>query len=423
MAGAARLHYRVQNAGSVEPGGLGSALVGIDGRGGEAIPAVGMPISITCACGRQLMAKDEYAGRRTQCPDCGRELVIPGPGSDSGPPPDLGDPYDLTPGIQKSPDAGPISFAKPPAGAASGFEGGEIRTSGKAIASLVLSLLSVIFCCFTGVPGLILGILGLNEVNAGNGRVQGKGMALTGIIVGTLSLVLMLPAVLIALLLPAVQAAREAARRTQCTNNLKQIGLAMHNFESSFGAFPAQAITDPSGKPLLSWRVAILPFLEQQLLYEQFHLDEPWDSPHNLSLLPKIPMTYVCPSNGDPSETTGGLTHYQVIAGPGAAFDPSVQRFMSPGTTLGINLSMITDGTSNTIMVAEGTPAVEWTRPDDLAYQPNGPAPALGSKHPGGENVLIMDGSVRYLKQAIAQMVLRSLITRSGGEVITADSY
>src|SRR2546421_2830108 len=98
-----------------------------------------------------------------------------------------------------------------------------------------------------------------------------------------LLVVISIIAVLIALLLPAVQSAREAARRAQCTNNLKQIAIAMHNFHNQRSHFPAAAITDKQGQPLLSWRVAILPYLgdEEAALYQKFHLHEPWDSPHN----------------------------------------------------------------------------------------------------------------------------------------------
>jgi hypothetical protein len=89
--------------------------------------------------------------------------------------------------------------------------------------------------------------------------------------------------ILVALLLPAVQAAREAARRTQSTNNLKQLILGLLNYESANGHFPPHASYSPDGKPLLSWRVHILPYLEEQALYSQFRLDEPWDSEHNQS--------------------------------------------------------------------------------------------------------------------------------------------
>ncbi|MCL4191413.1 MAG: DUF1559 domain-containing protein, partial [Thermoguttaceae bacterium] len=109
--------------------------------------------------------------------------------------------------------------------------------------------------------------------------------------------------VLVALLLPAVQAAREAARRSQSMNNLKQIGLAMHNYYDSYRTLPAQANYDPQGKPLLSWRVQLLPFLEQQALYAQFHQDEPWDSAHNKTLIDKMPPVYRSASSKSPPNT------------------------------------------------------------------------------------------------------------------------
>ena len=213
--------------------------------------------------------------------------------------------------------------------------------------------------------------------------------------------------VLIALLLPAVQAAREAARRAQCVNNLKQIGLAMHNYASANDAFPGPAITDKQGKALLSWRVAILPYIEQQELYNKFKLDEPWDSPHNKALLKEMPSTYVCPSRaaGEPFTTT-----YRVFTGKGALFEDGK----------GTKIADITDGTSNTLMVVEAKEAVPWTMPDDLPFDPAA-APSLfgaGSTHPGGFNALFADGSVRFIKTSISLQMFRALITRAGGEVV-----
>ncbi|MBM4090163.1 MAG: DUF1559 domain-containing protein, partial [Planctomycetes bacterium] len=101
--------------------------------------------------------------------------------------------------------------------------------------------------------------------------------------------------ILVALLLPAVQSAREAARRTSSSNNLKQIALAMHNYHDVYKKFPPRASLDANGKPLLSWRVHILPFVEEVALYEQFKLDEPWDSPHNSQLIDKMPRVYQNP--------------------------------------------------------------------------------------------------------------------------------
>ena len=94
--------------------------------------------------------------------------------------------------------------------------------------------------------------------------------------------------VLVAMLLPALQGARNSARSTQCKNNLRQLGLGIINFESTTGRFPASAIYSDDGKPLLSWRVHILPFIEQQHLYEQFRFDEPWDSEHNRKLIAQM---------------------------------------------------------------------------------------------------------------------------------------
>jgi prepilin-type processing-associated H-X9-DG protein len=213
------------------------------------------------------------------------------------------------------------------------------------------------------------------------------------------------------LLLPATQSAREAARRAQCTNNIKQIMLAMHNHCAANNAFPKD-YTDKNGKPLLSWRVAILPFIEQGELYGKFHLDEPWDSPHNKELLKEMPTTFVCPSRGSPEPFT---TTYRGFVGAGAMFETGQE----------IGLASVTDGTSNTISVAEAEEAVFWTKPDDLPFDPQA-KPSLygaGSHHPGGFNCGFADGSVRFIKKTVSGIVFRALITRNGGEVIAADSF
>src|SRR5262249_12243111 len=122
-----------------------------------------------------------------------------------------------------------------------------------------------------------------------------------------------------ALLLPAVQSSRTAARRAQSVNNLKQIALALHNFHSSNGRFPPAGSRDKNGNALLSWRVTILPFVEQQALFNEFHMDEPWDSPHNKTLLDKMPMLYAVPG----ASAGVGMTFYRGFSGKGAFFDPA----------------------------------------------------------------------------------------------------
>jgi prepilin-type processing-associated H-X9-DG protein len=220
-------------------------------------------------------------------------------------------------------------------------------------------------------------------------------------------------AVSVGLLLPAVQKVREAANRTKDQNNLKQIGLAMHMYHDSNGTLPPQAIYSRDGtKPLLSWRVAILPYLEQQALYNQFKLDEPWDSPNNKPLIARMPPIYAVPSARPTKEP--GMTYYQVFVGNGAGFEHQRQ---------GIHLAAIPDGTSNTLMAVEAADPVVWTKPDDLAFDPAKPLPKLGGHFPGGFNALFMDGSVRFIRSTIPEATLKALITRAGGEVVNPGGF
>lgn len=329
-----------------------------------------MAIVVTCRCGGQFQTADENAGRKAQCPSCGQPLIVPKPGLL---PDDALEPFDS-----------------------------HTVTSGKAIASLILGLFSLLCSIFTGIPAIILGVLGLNDVNSSRGRITGGWMAITGIVLGGLGSTF----VAIALLLPAVQAAREAARRAQCTNNLKQIALAMHNNLSATNRFPAQAIRAKDGKPLLSWRVAILPYIGEQTLYNAFHLDEPWDSPNNMALVGRIPPVYRCPS--EPDQTSGNTT-YQVVVGPKTMFTGGD----------GVKIDEIPDGTSNTILVVESARPVPWTAPDDIPYDPSLPFAGFGSKHPGGCNIALADGSVRFLKRSVLPGVITSLLTRAGGEIVS----
>lgn len=215
--------------------------------------------------------------------------------------------------------------------------------------------------------------------------------------------------ILVALLLPAVQAAREAARRSQSSNNLKQLMLAMHNYHDTRKAFPAHANYSDDDKPLLSWRVHILPYIEEQALYNEFHLDEPWDSEHNKSLIAKMPQVYLCPSSHlTPAE---GKTTYLAPVGDELIFD---------GTKEGAGLRNITDGTANTIMLVDAgdDAAVVWTKPDDLKYDAENPLKGLTGHHPGIFNAGFADGSVRAISLNIDADTLRALFTKGGGEVI-----
>jgi prepilin-type processing-associated H-X9-DG protein len=230
------------------------------------------------------------------------------------------------------------------------------------------------------------------------------GIALVCVVLG----VFVCGGILVALLLPAVQAAREAARRSQCNNNLKQIGLALQTYNDIYGTFPPAYIPDANGKPMHSWRVLILPFMEQKSLYDRYNFDEPWDGPNNRQLSAMIPASYHCPA--DPAGTS---TNYAVITGPGTMFD---------GETAATGMS-ITDGTSNTIMVVETTAGMNWMEPRDLdlntmTLQVNASPAEISSHHPGGANILFADGHTTFLQQSILAQVLRALITKAGDEPI-----
>ncbi|MEX0825023.1 MAG: DUF1559 domain-containing protein [Pirellulaceae bacterium] len=233
---------------------------------------------------------------------------------------------------------------------------------------------------------------------------QGNAWKIVAIVVGVLAVSMVLCiGVLTALLLPAVSQARTAARSMQSSNNLKQIGLALHNYHDVHKALPPAYSTDSEGKPLLSWRVAILPYVESSPLYDQFHHDEPWDSPHNLSLLDQMPDVYRSPNA---TETPSSESNYLAISAP---------RSLFPSTGETISFQDCPDGISNTLAVLEVFDAtVPWTQPDDVS-----PAQAFKeiSESPvPRHNAVMGDGSVRALERTTARSEVDAMITRDGGD-------
>jgi hypothetical protein len=206
-------------------------------------------------------------------------------------------------------------------------------------------------------------------------------------------------------------AERTARERVARQNHLKQIVLAFHNYESAYGVLPAAGFssvrqpTPPGGtKPLLSWRVAILTYIESGTAYREFHQDEPWDSEHNKKLLDRMPKVYEQPGRPAPK----GYTYYQVFTGKDTIFDGGKQ----------LKLVQIPDGLSNTILVVEGAEAVPWTKPEDIPFTAEGPLPKLPEEFLVG----MCDGSARYVnRKKVSDQTLRYAIMHNDGQVLGPD--
>jgi hypothetical protein len=196
------------------------------------------------------------------------------------------------------------------------------------------------------------------------------------------------------------EAVYEAARRIWCGNQLKQIALALRNYRQANGCFPPAYIADKNGKPMHSWRVLILPYMEEQALYERYNFNEPWDGPSNKKLLASRPSGYACPSDRDTYTRRATCTSYVAVVGSDAAWSGK-----KPGK--------LTGDLSQTIMLVELSNAdIQWTEPKDVsldALLSRSPGCAtVSSKHepdseffhytpPTGGNVALADGSVKFL--------------------------
>lgn len=196
---------------------------------------------------------------------------------------------------------------------------------------------------------------------------------------------------------------------TNSVNNLKQIGIAMHNYHDAIGHLPTN-ITDKDGKPLLSWRVAILPYIEEPDLFKSFKLDEPWDSDNNKKLIAKMPKTYA-PIRVKAKE---GETFYQVFSGEDAIFGGKNKK----ATLITI---VSADGASNTGMVFEAGESVIWTKPADLPFDEKKALPKLGGLFDGAFHVCMADGSVKRIKKGADEKELKKLIMPADGQVIDFD--
>lgn len=213
---------------------------------------------------------------------------------------------------------------------------------------------------------------------------------------------------MVPMVMQGMAAGQQAAEHVVVKNNLKQISLALMNFHDAYKRFPNSTAKGPSGEKWLSWRVHVLPFLGHQALYDQFALEEPWDSPTNRPLVDMMPDVYRS------DEAEDGKTLVQVVVGPGTMWE---------GTT-GRSLRDCTDGTSNTISVVITSPerAVYWTQPEDYSFDPNDPTAGLGTE-PGVFMAALTDGSVQNVDSTFNPQVVKGLFTRNGGEPVSRDIF
>lgn len=221
------------------------------------------------------------------------------------------------------------------------------------------------------------------------------------------ALALVIGVLILALLIPAPRSAREAARRNQCLTNLKRIGLALERYEEAHGNLPPAYTQDADGNRLHSWRTLLLPYLEQQALYETINLQEPWNHPANAKARETLVEAYVCPSSPDVLTNT----NYLAVIGPDHAFFDAKPRKKAD----------VTDGTSRTVALVDvdttREPGVHWMSPHDtdldtiLAYNSES-----SMNHPGMFYALFLDGHVAAISTDTDQETRRAMLTIAGGE-------
>ncbi len=367
-------------------------------------------IHFRCQCGRQLQAREGDVGRLAVCPLCRHQSVLPesdqprhGAGTVS-----LAASQIIEGGKTTSE---PLRPTAPPCPDAPAFL--LQRPSKKAVLSLLLGvpplllfaaaiLLLAPWSCLGVVSllALVLGISAFRDIVRSRGELSGKGPAIAGIVLGCLGL----------LGVPTLELTRKWAREERIRHedrmNLLQLAHAMHNHHDDRGHVPAAtAYRTRDGTPGLSWRVALLPYIEQDNLFKQFRLDEPWDSPHNIRLLPRMPRTYRHPLQKD--DGTAGLTHYQVFVGPGTPFEPRQppgQRVPEVGPRIPGSFPLGT----HTILIATAREPVPWTKPADLVFDPDQPLPLLGVTDRDGFHIASASTHIEWIPKGTPEHALRA---------------
>jgi hypothetical protein len=215
------------------------------------------------------------------------------------------------------------------------------------------------------------------------------------------------------LLVPTIKSPREDGPRNACLNNLHNLGLALANYHAAHGCYPPAYLADTQGRRLVSWRVLLLPYLDNRQLYDEWkkHRDEPWNGPHNIKLSKQVLEFLHCPSDTGLATDTS----YVAVVGPGTIW---------PGTAQ-VGNSQIADGVASTILLVEvANSGINWMEPRDLDFTNRAPGinsqSGLGvsSKHPAVALVLFADGRITTISDHISDADLQALLTIAGGETV-----
>lgn len=336
-----------------------------------------------------------------------------------------------------------------------------INSSSSNVTSLVLGLLALIITVVLAIPltmeallvrvppiyvvsgqvllsilGIILGIISFLGTRRHSENQTKPAIALSGIGLNLLATGVALPIVMFVLVFPRLF---EIRCLKLSMANMHTIAAALIKYHDEIGGYPPATVFNYEGEPLYSWRVLLLPFLGESKLYDQFHLDESWDSAHNKTLLAQMPKVYAAPHEAySPANYT---TYYQVFDGRDAVFfsgakpswfDDSMNRARTPGFKVNTQrsgdsavysfgyrtrIAAIGDGPANTILFVEANERVPWTQPQDLLYETNKTLPQLGGHYHGDFLVAMTNGAVHVVRNKTPETEIRAAITPCGGEI------
>ncbi len=383
-----------------------------------------MPIRVQCPqCGKEYNVGDDKAGRRFQCKGCQASVVVPTSSVAEDDDPFAGMDEDFSAGIMShgtKPSSGNRSTSGKKGSKGKGDSSGSGAALGIGIGVAAVAIIAAgVFFFLRGGDGdeaAPAGGGGNNAAaNANHNDATSEGTATPGPsgntpggntpAGGTGNSGMTTQAT------PA--RAPTGAELDATLNQLKQIILGMHNYHDTLNSFPVSSnapnAIGADGKPLLSWRVHLLPFVDQRNLYDQFHLNEPWDSPHNLPLADLLPAIYRSPGD-EPDATT---TRFVVFSGPTAPFEGGI----------GKRLADFRDGTSNTILVAQvpAAHAVSWTKPEDAAFDAADPLACIGAIPSEGLPVGMADGACFFLSSETDAAMFANFVQPADAQIVASE--